>query len=73
MSGPIPKELKELHELKYLDLSSNDLTGTVPPELSVLQKLGRSFQLVCYFLFHHIVSHVFYDAHSYRNNHIGHQ
>ncbi len=43
MEGKIPAELQELEDLIYLDLSSNKLTGHVPPELSKLTKLGRSY------------------------------
>jgi Leucine-rich repeat (LRR) protein len=41
MSGSIPTELKALKDLKYLDLSSNSLSGEVPTELSTLTKLGK--------------------------------
>ncbi len=41
MSGNIPNELKVLQDLKFLDLSSNNLVGEVPSELSLLEKLGE--------------------------------
>ncbi len=44
MSGVIPTEIAKLNELKYLDLSSNHLTGVVPAELGFLPKLGK---IVC--------------------------
>jgi Leucine-rich repeat (LRR) protein len=43
MSGTIPTELGTLHDLKYLDLSYNNLSGEVPPELGLLTRLGKSF------------------------------
>ena len=50
MIGSIPTELKELHDLKFLDLSSNGLSGEVPPELSLLTKLGASNHFYYFFL-----------------------
>lgn len=41
MSGVIPVELEKLEELKYLDLSSNNLEGEVPLEISLLTKLRK--------------------------------
>ncbi|KAL3686779.1 hypothetical protein R1sor_013088 [Riccia sorocarpa] len=37
--GPIPPEIKELENLKYLDLSFNQLSGALPPELFQLSGL----------------------------------
>ena len=41
MTGSIPIELTELHDLIYIDLSSNQLSGEVPSELSKLSNLGK--------------------------------
>eukprot|EP00551_Chaetoceros_affinis_P009513 CAMPEP_0203671910 /NCGR_PEP_ID=MMETSP0090-20130426/7570_1 /ASSEMBLY_ACC=CAM_ASM_001088 /TAXON_ID=426623 /ORGANISM="Chaetoceros affinis, Strain CCMP159" /LENGTH=1155 /DNA_ID=CAMNT_0050537095 /DNA_START=55 /DNA_END=3519 /DNA_ORIENTATION=+ len=39
MSGSIPKELKALHDLEYLDLRSNELSGEIPSELGLMMEL----------------------------------
>ena len=41
VTGHIPMELKVLHDLTYLDMSSNKLTGDIPTGLSLLDKLGK--------------------------------
>ncbi len=41
MTGSIPKELEALHDLEYLDLSWNQLSGEIPAELGQLIKLGE--------------------------------
>ncbi len=41
MSGSIPIEVKALHDLKYLDLSSNSLSGEVPALLNQLVSLRK--------------------------------
>lgn len=46
MGGVIPTEVAKLNDLKYLDLSSNNLTGVVPVELGLLPKLGKIIYLI---------------------------
>ena len=41
VTGQIPLELKVLHDLTYLDLSSNQLFGPIPTSLSLLENLGK--------------------------------
>jgi hypothetical protein len=43
LSGPIPKELGNLHALGYLALADNRLSGPIPPELGNLGELRSVF------------------------------
>jgi len=40
LNGPLPAELGDLSELRYLELSDNSLTDSIPPELGNLDNLG---------------------------------
>ncbi len=44
VTGHIPMELKVLHDLTYLDLSSNKLSGEIPTGFSLLDKLGKCYR-----------------------------
>jgi Leucine-rich repeat (LRR) protein len=39
LDGPIPSELSDLTEIRFLLLKGNNLTGTLPPELGTLSNL----------------------------------
>lgn len=41
--GPIPSEISKLVSLTLLNLSSNKLNGSIPPNLSLMRKLERVF------------------------------
>ena len=42
--GDIPSEIGDLHGLVLLDLSENKLSSSIPPEIGLLEELGkRSF------------------------------
>ena len=43
ITGPIPRELGDLPQLRLLDLRNNDLTGPVPPELAAAPNLVNVF------------------------------
>lgn len=59
LQGQIPNEIKIFKELKYLDLSSNNLDGKVPSELSELDQLGKKFYVEIFFYFINFIhSHV---------------
>ncbi len=42
ISGPIPKSLGELDELRYLSLDGNNFSGTIPDVFHHLLHLGTS-------------------------------
>ncbi|MDE0003907.1 MAG: M66 family metalloprotease [Rhodospirillaceae bacterium] len=43
LRGPIPPELAQLTELRWLNFSNNGLSGTIPPELGLMDKLETLF------------------------------
>ena len=45
-SGPIPRHVANLTELKYLDFSENQLNGSIPYQISHLQRL-HTLDLMC--------------------------
>lgn len=51
VTGQIPLELKVLHDLTYLDLSSNQLSGPIPTSLSLLGNLGEWVLISQFMLF----------------------
>lgn len=41
LSGPIPKDIKGLTNLRFLQLDNNQLTGTIPSEIGLATNLSK--------------------------------